>query len=70
MKVQSMNRRRDYKTALLIDAVIYSTSAEIRAHAANELSQRPLPDDFAIRIFLEPSKRRHNPPAQSTASSG
>lgn len=61
-----MNRRRDYKTALLIDAVIYSTSAELRAHAASELAARPLPQDFAMRIFLEPSKRRHNPPTEPT----
>jgi hypothetical protein len=58
-----MNRRRDYKTALLIDAVVYATSAEVRAHAAGELSERPLPHDFAMRIFQEPDKRRHNPPA-------
>jgi hypothetical protein len=59
-----MNRRRDYKTALLIDAAIYSRSAEVRAHAASELSERPLPQDFSIRITREPGRRRHNPPAQ------
>jgi hypothetical protein len=59
-----MNRRRDYKTALLIDAVVYSRSAELRAHATSELTERPLPQDFALRIFLEPSKRRHNPSSQ------
>jgi len=61
-----MNRRRDYKTALLIDAVIYSSSADVRAHAASELSERPLPPDFEMRVFLEPNKRRHNPPSQPT----
>lgn len=61
-----MNRRRDYKTALLIDAVIYSSSAEVRAHAAGELSERPLPPDFAVRVILEPERRRHNPPSQPT----
>jgi len=65
-----MNRRRDYKTALLIDAVCYSASAEVRAHAAGELSERPLPRDFAMRIFLEPGRRRHNRPAQPAASLG
>jgi hypothetical protein len=63
-----MNRRRDYKTALLIDAVIYSTCAERRAHAVSELTQRPLPHDFALRIFLEPGKRRHHT-QQTEASS-
>jgi hypothetical protein len=64
-----MDRRRDYKTALLIDAVIYSRSAELRAHASGELAERPLPHDFALRIFLAPSKRRHNPSVQSGESS-
>jgi len=63
-----MNRRRDYKTALLIDAVVYAASAEVRAHAADGLSERPLPHDFAMRVFLEPGKRRHHPPAQPAAS--
>lgn len=59
-----MNRRRDYKTALLIDAVIYAASAEVRTHAAGELAERPLPHDFAMRIVSKPGQRRHNPPAQ------
>jgi hypothetical protein len=59
-----MNRRRDYKTALLIDAVIYAASAEVRMHAAGELVERPLPRDFATRMFSKPSQRRHHPPAQ------
>lgn len=65
-----MNRRRDYKTALLIDAVFYATSAEVSAQAAGRLSERPLPQDFAARIFSESGKRRHNPlkaPAASPA---
>jgi hypothetical protein len=61
-----MNRRRDYKTALLIDAVIYSSSAEVRAHAASKLSERPLPPDFEMRVSLEPDRRRHNPPSPPT----
>jgi hypothetical protein len=63
-----MNRRRDYKTALLIDAVVYATSAEVRAHAAGELSERPLPQDFAIRIVRPSGKRRHSPPVQPAGS--
>ncbi|CAH0303398.1 hypothetical protein SRABI118_04483 [Massilia sp. Bi118] len=63
-----MNRRRDYKTALLIDAVCYSASAEVRSHAADGLAERPLPRDFAIRIFQEPARRRHNPSRQPAAS--
>jgi hypothetical protein len=63
-----MNRRRDYKTALLIDAAIYSASAEVRTHAASELVERPLPHDFAMRIVLKPGQRRHNPPGQSTVA--
>ncbi len=64
-----MNRRRDYKTALLIDAMIYAASAERRAHAVNELAERRLPSDFAVRVFSEPKRRRHNLPDQPTESS-
>jgi hypothetical protein len=63
-----MNRRRDYKTALLIDAMCYSASAEVRSHAADGLAERPLPRDFAMRIFQEPARRRRNPPRQTAAS--
>ena len=64
-----MNRRRDYKTALLIDAVIYSDAPDIRAHAANGLSEQPLPPDVAKRIFMEPSGRRRNRLTHDAASS-
>lgn len=54
-----MNRRRDYKTALLIDATIYSVDSGVREHAANGLSERALKPEVATRIFMEPDKRRH-----------
>jgi hypothetical protein len=63
-----MNRRRDYKTALLIDAMCYSASDEVRSHAADELAERPLPRDFAMRIVMQPAKRRQNPPRQSAVT--
>lgn len=57
-----MNRRRDYKTALLIDAVVYAASADVRSHAADELAERPLPRDFTTRVFQQPARRRQSPP--------
>jgi hypothetical protein len=56
-----MNRRRDYKTALLIDATIYSADSGVREHAASGLSERALKPEVATRIFMEPDKRRHPP---------
>lgn len=55
-----MNRRRDYKTALLIDATIYAADSGIREHAASGLSERTLSSEVATRIFMEPEKRRHS----------
>jgi hypothetical protein len=59
-----MNRRRDYKTALLIDATIYSVDSGVREHAASGLSERTLSPEVATRIFMEPDKRRHPPLTQ------
>jgi hypothetical protein len=56
-----MNRRRDYKTALLIDATIYSVDSGVREHAASGLSERTLSPEVATRVFTEPEKRRHGP---------
>ena len=56
-----MNRRRDYKTALLIDATIYAADSSVREHAASGLSERTLSSEVATRIFMEPDKRRHSP---------
>lgn len=61
---QAMNRRRDYKTALLIDATIYSADSGIREHAASGLSERTLSPEVTSRIFMEPEKRRHPPLTQ------
>jgi hypothetical protein len=57
----AMNRRRDYKTALLIDATIYSADSGIREHAASGLSERTLSPEVATRVFTEPERRRHAP---------
>jgi hypothetical protein len=56
-----MNRRRDYKTALLIDATIYSSDSGVREHAASGLSERALSPEVATRVFTKPEKRRHAP---------
>jgi hypothetical protein len=65
-----MNRRRDYKTALLIDATIYSVDSGVREHAASGLSERTLSPEVATRIFMEPDKRRHPPLTQPESSPG
>jgi hypothetical protein len=65
-----MNRRRDYKTALLIDATIYSADSGVREHAASGLAERTLTPEVATRIFKEPDRRRHPPLAQPESSLG
>jgi hypothetical protein len=65
-----MNRRRDYKTALLIDATIYSADSGVRKHAASGLSERALKPEVATRIFMEPDKRRHPPLKQPESALG
>jgi hypothetical protein len=54
-----MNRRQDYKTALLIDAVLYSTDPDVRGHAAGALTERNISHEVTTRVFMLPSKRRH-----------
>jgi hypothetical protein len=63
-----MNRRRDYKTALLIDATIYSVDSGVREHAASGLSERTISPEVTTRIFKEPERRRHPSLAQPEAS--
>jgi hypothetical protein len=65
-----MNRRRDYKTALLIDATIYSVDSGVRENAASGLSERTISPAVTTRVFMEPEKRRHPPLTQPEASVG
>ena len=58
-----MERRSDYRTALLIDAAIHEATAQGRS-AARDLLALGVPFETAIRILTRPDERRHPlPPA-------
>lgn len=52
-----MDRRSDYKTALLIDAAIHG-AADSRASPARELAGLGVPFDTARRVLMRPAERR------------
>ena len=54
-----MERRSDYKTALLIDAAIYTPASGERASPARELAERGVPFEIARRVLTRPTERRH-----------
>ena len=54
-----MDRRNDYKTALLIDAAIRDTDAS----PARALAGLGVPFDVARRVLMRPDERRHPLPA-------
>jgi hypothetical protein len=57
-----MDRRTDYKTALLIEAAIHDPSGAARvrdrATAARELAALGVPVDVAVRLLTRPAERR------------
>lgn len=53
-----MDRRSDYKTALIIDAVIHEAAAEARP-AARELATLGVPLEVSLRVLTRPAERRH-----------
>jgi hypothetical protein len=57
-----MERRSDYKTALLIDAAIHEAIAT-GTSPARGLVQMGIPFDTAIRVLTRPNERRHPLPA-------
>lgn len=54
-----MDRRTDYKTALLIDAAIRDANAS----PARALAGMGVPFDVARRVLMRPDERRHPLPA-------
>ena len=58
-----MERRSDYKTALLIDAAIYTPASGERASPARELAERGVPFEIAKRVLTRPAQRRHPLPS-------
>jgi hypothetical protein len=57
-----MDRRTDYKTALLIDAAIQAPAAA-GGSAARTLAGLGVPFDVARRVLMRPDERRHPLPA-------
>jgi hypothetical protein len=56
-----MERRSDYKTALLIDAAIHEAAAT-GGSAARDLALMGIPFETAIRVLTRPDERRHPQP--------
>ena len=54
-----MDRRTDYKTALLIDAAIHTPASGERASPARELAGMGVPFETARRVLTKPAARRH-----------
>jgi hypothetical protein len=61
-----MDRRNDYKTALLIDAAIHGGASNEGASPARELAGMGVPFETAKRVLTKPAERRH--PLPPTAS--
>jgi len=53
-----MERRTDYKQALLIEAVIHELDTIGRAGAARRLAEIGVPLAVAIRVLTRPAERR------------
>ncbi|MFC5547137.1 hypothetical protein [Massilia aerilata] len=53
-----MERRNDYKQALLIEAVIHEADAVGRATAARRLAELGVPLEVAVRVLTRPVERR------------
>ncbi|MFC5460945.1 hypothetical protein [Massilia niabensis] len=54
-----MDRRSDYKTALLIDAATHTPASGKRASPARELAGMGVPFEVAKRVLTKPAERRH-----------
>jgi hypothetical protein len=53
-----MERRTDYKKALLIEAVIHEADAIGRSTAARRLAELGVPMEVALRVLTRPVERR------------
>jgi len=63
-----MDRRTDYKTALLIEAAIQTdAAARSTVTAARELARIGVPVDVAVRVLTRPAERRHPDPETDDA---
>ena len=65
-----MERRSDYKTALLIEATIHDALERNRS-PAQALASLGVPLETAIRVLTRPDERRHSvPPPRSADAQG
>jgi hypothetical protein len=55
-----MERRTDYKKALLIEAVIHEADAIGRSAAARRLAEIGVPVEVALRVLTRPVERRQH----------
>jgi hypothetical protein len=53
-----MERRNDYKTALLVEAVIHEANTLGRPSAARRLAEIGVPLEVAVRVLTRPVERR------------
>jgi hypothetical protein len=53
-----MERRSDYKKALLIEAVIHEAGEVGRSTAARRLAELGVPLEVAVRVLTRPVERR------------
>lgn len=56
-----MDRRSDYKTALLVEAVVHGEQGQAFAVRARELAALGVPLELALRVLTRPEERRYNP---------
>jgi hypothetical protein len=55
-----MERRTDYKKALLIESVIHEADALGRSTAARRLAEIGVPVEVALRVLTRPVERRQH----------
>jgi hypothetical protein len=65
-----MEKRTDYKTALMIEAAIHDAQEENRS-PARALAALGVPIEIAMRVLTRPDERRHAvPPPRSADAQG
>ena len=55
-----MERRNDYKTALLVEAVIHEEDTLGRPSAARRMADIGVPLEVAVRVLTRPVERRQH----------
>ena len=59
-----MDRRTDYKTALLIHTIVNTPADDGQSSPARELAKMGVPFDVARRVLTRPAERRHQFPSR------